>query len=60
MIDESANRKARLQLRRAAHVVRVKVSDDQVVDLRDAGVSGRCHDAVRVTAFMSADERGAV
>ena len=55
MIDELFDRHARRELGKAADMIRVIVRRDQMIDLRDAGVPGRGHDAIGVTDRGGAD-----
>jgi hypothetical protein len=48
VIDERSNGHQLRKLAHTAEVIRMEVRDEQVVDLRNAGVTRRSDDAVRV------------
>src|SRR5580692_7010040 len=53
MIYKCADLDSINQLRHAAHVVAMKVGDQNIIQLLDAGLMRRGHDAVGVAAFIA-------
>jgi hypothetical protein len=57
VINERTNRNSPRKLRSAAHVITVKMSDENEVDLANSGLPGGCQDAVGISAVVTRPAR---
>jgi hypothetical protein len=49
VVDEMPDRHARRELRHAAKMIAVPMRGDEMIDLRQAGLFGGGHDAIRIS-----------